>query len=84
MCSSAWAKGLDKLLGELDREVIDAGGRVYLGKDAFLQHQSLPRMYSRLDEWFAIKDRVDPRETFRSALSDRVGLTGALRREMRQ
>jgi decaprenylphospho-beta-D-ribofuranose 2-oxidase len=74
------AKGLETLLWALDREVVDAGGRIYLGKDAFLQPQSLPQMYSRLDEWFAIKDRVDPREMFRSALSDRVGLTGALRR----
>jgi decaprenylphospho-beta-D-ribofuranose 2-oxidase len=74
------AKGLETLLWALDREVIEAGGRIYLGKDAFLQPQSLPQMYPRLDEWFAIKDRVDPRELFRSALSDRVGLTGALRR----
>ena len=55
--------------------VIDAGGRVYLGKDAFLGPASLPAMYPRLDEWRAIKARVDPDDVFRSHLSDRVGLT---------
>lgn len=66
---------LGALCAELDRMVIDAGGRVYLGKDAFLDAASLPAMYPRLDEWRAIKARVDPRGVFRSHLSDRVGLT---------
>ena len=60
---------------ELDAMVIDAGGRVYLGKDAFLRAGSLAQMYPRLDEWRAIKARVDPDEVFRSHLSSRVGLT---------
>lgn len=73
------AKGLDSLLRELDREVIAAGGRVYLGKDAFLRAESMPAMYPRLDEWRAVKQRVDPNGIFRSELSDRVGLTTPLR-----
>ena len=70
------AKGLAELAAELDRMVVDAGGRVYLGKDAFLRPESLAAMYPRLDEWRAIKARVDPDEVFRSHLSERVGLTG--------
>jgi decaprenylphospho-beta-D-ribofuranose 2-oxidase len=73
------AKGLEKLTRELDREVIDAGGRVYLGKDAFLRAESMPAMYARLDEWKAVKQRVDPNTVFRSELSDRVGLTTPVR-----
>jgi decaprenylphospho-beta-D-ribofuranose 2-oxidase len=73
------AKGLETLLHDLDRKVLDAGGRIYLGKDAYLRPESLAPMYPRLSEWFAVKDRVDPKEMFRSALSDRVGLTGPLR-----
>jgi decaprenylphospho-beta-D-ribofuranose 2-oxidase len=67
--------GLDALLAELDAMVVDVGGRVYLGKDAFLRAESLPRMYPRLDEWRRIKAKYDPHDTFRSHLSDRVGLT---------
>ena len=67
--------GLPELCRELDRLVIDAGGRVYLGKDAFLGADSLPQMYPRLDAWREIKARVDPGDVFRSHLSSRVGLT---------
>lgn len=67
--------GLAELCARLDRLVLDAGGRVYLGKDAFLDASSMPAMYPRLDEWRAVKERVDPDGRFRSHLSDRVGLT---------
>lgn len=67
--------GLEALLRELDAMVMDAGGRVYLGKDAFLGRDALPRMYPRLDAWRAIKAKFDPAQVFRSRLSDRVGLT---------
>ena len=69
------ARGLRALCAELDAMVIDAGGRVYLGKDAFLQPASLPAMYPRLDAFREIKARVDPDDVFRSHLSSRVGLT---------
>lgn len=69
------APGLAELLRALDRAVIEAGGRVYLGKDAFLGPESMAPMYPRLGEWREIKARVDPKGVFRSALSDRVGLT---------
>lgn len=66
--------GLAELLAELDERVIDAEGRVYLGKDAYLSAESLPRMYPRLEEWRAIKARVDPDNLFTSNLARRVGL----------
>ena len=67
--------GLTELLGELDAQVLDAGGRIYLGKDAFVQPETFAAMYPRLPQWRAIKARVDPETRFRSHLSDRVGLT---------
>ena len=70
------SEGLGDLTEELDHMVVDAGGRVYLGKDAFLGKDMLPRMYPQLDRWRALKAQVDPRTVFRSHLSDRVGLTG--------
>lgn len=69
------SRDLSGLMQRLDAMVIEAGGRVYLGKDAFLHGDSLRAMYPRLDEWLSIKRRVDPNEVFRSHLSARVGLT---------
>lgn len=66
---------LPALLAELDHRVIDAGGRVYLGKDAFLERGLLPRMYPELDRWREVKANVDPQNVFSSTLSRRVGLT---------
>ncbi|MCA9716560.1 MAG: FAD-binding oxidoreductase [Myxococcales bacterium] len=67
--------GLPELLQRLDARVLDAGGRIYLGKDAFVAPETLAAMYPKLDEWRAIKARYDPEQRLRSCLSDRVGLT---------
>jgi decaprenylphospho-beta-D-ribofuranose 2-oxidase len=65
------------LLKRLDAMVIDAGGRVYLGKDSYLDAAAFRTMYPRLDEWLAVKAKVDPRGVFTSDLGRRVGLTPA-------
>ena len=67
--------GLREFLAELDRRVIDAGGRVYLGKDAFLDQARFSAMYTnKLDTWRQIKARYDPNNVFNSDLGRRVGL----------
>ncbi|MBC7173384.1 MAG: decaprenylphosphoryl-beta-D-ribose oxidase, partial [Polyangiaceae bacterium] len=66
--------GLAPFLRSLDELVLDAGGRVYLGKDAFLAADMLPRMYSRLDAFRAVKAKYDPNNVFTSSLARRVGL----------
>lgn len=67
--------GLAELLRRLDAMVLDAGGRIYLGKDAFLDAATLAQMYPRLEEWKAIKARVDPDHIFTSDLGRRVALS---------
>jgi decaprenylphospho-beta-D-ribofuranose 2-oxidase len=68
------APGLMALLDRCDEIVAEAGGRVYLAKDARLRPDTLAAMYPRLDEWRAIRDAVDPDGRWRSDLGVRSGL----------
>ena len=54
--------------------VLDAGGRVYLGKDSYLDAATFRAMYPQLDRWLAIKAKDDPGAVFTSDLGRRVGL----------
>ncbi len=65
---------LDSLLAELDAMVLAAGGRLYLAKDSRIPAELMPRMYPRLDEFRALRARVDPGGLFASDLSRRLGL----------
>ena len=62
------------LLRGLDREVLDAGGRVYLSKDGRLSAEDFGRMYPRLAEFGRLRDRLSATGAFCSDLSRRLGL----------
>lgn len=66
--------GLAELLDDIDRLVVDAGGRVYLAKDSRVDPGLVPTMYPRLGELQAVRRRVDPDGRWRSDLSRRLGL----------
>jgi decaprenylphospho-beta-D-ribofuranose 2-oxidase len=72
---SARHGGLSTLLAGLDRLVLDAGGRHYLAKDFHTTPDAVRRGYPRLDEWLAVRRRVDPSGVWESDLSRRLGLT---------
>ena len=67
-------KGTAALLKRLDALVLNAGGRVYLGKDSFLDAGTFRAMYPNLDRWLETKAKYDPRNVFVSDLGRRVGL----------
>jgi FAD/FMN-containing dehydrogenase len=66
--------GLVPFLRELDGLVLDGGGRVYLAKDAVTTRESFAAMYPGLEEFRAIKARLDPGNRFSSSQARRVGI----------
>jgi len=73
------APGLLAALDRCDALVAQAGGRVYLTKDARLRPEAVRAMYPRLEEWRAVRDRADPEFVWRSDLALRTGLVTAAR-----
>lgn len=71
------APGLQPLLHMCDELVAEAGGRVYLTKDAHLDAAATAAMYPRLAEWRATRDAADPIGLWRSDLALRTGLVDA-------
>lgn len=69
-----YGKTLLGLLDELDRIVVEAGGRVYLGKDARLSADMFRTMYPNWRDWKSVRDEWDPQGRFASSLGRRVGL----------
>jgi decaprenylphospho-beta-D-ribofuranose 2-oxidase len=69
------SEALGSLLDDLDDVVVEAGGRVYLAKDARLAPERFRAMYPRVDEWLAVRRRVDPDGVLRSDLGRRLGLS---------
>lgn len=68
-------RALHDLLVECDQEVLKTGGRVYLAKDARLSEEVFTEMYPRLEEWRAVRDRLDPDGRLSTDLGRRLGLS---------
>ena len=66
--------GLVPFLTGLDAIVLRHGGRLYLAKDAVTTPESFAAMYPRLDEFRAVKARLDPDNRLSSSQARRLGI----------
>lgn len=66
---------LSALLDELDTDVLQANGRLYLAKESRASSETIRAMYPRLDEFAQIKASLDPEFRIVSDLSRRLRLT---------
>jgi decaprenylphospho-beta-D-ribofuranose 2-oxidase len=66
--------GIGELLTELDRRVLEFGGRVYTAKDSRVTAETFHAMYPRIDEWIALRRKADPNGVFASDMARRLEL----------
>lgn len=63
---------IQSVVDRLNAFVIETGGRIYLTKDRFTRPEHFRQMEPRLDTFFALRDKYDPRRELRSAQSVRL------------
>lgn len=66
--------GVDEFLNGLDRRVLEFGGRLYTAKDSRTTAENFHAMYPRIDEWIAVRRKVDPDGVFASDMARRLEL----------
>ncbi|MCZ4543812.1 decaprenylphosphoryl-beta-D-ribose oxidase [Rhodococcus erythropolis] len=66
--------GLNEFVTELDKRVLEFGGRLYTAKDSRTSAETFHAMYPRIDEWIATRRKYDPTGVFASDMSRRLEL----------
>ena len=66
--------GLHEFVTELDRRVLEFGGRLYLAKESRTTAETFHAMYPRIDEWISVRREVDPTGVFMSDMARRLEL----------
>ncbi len=66
--------GLHEFVSELDKRVLEFGGRLYTAKDSRTSAETFHAMYPRIDEWIAVRRSVDPAGVFMSDMARRLEL----------
>ena len=67
-------RGLAEFLTDLDQRVMAMGGRLYTAKDSRTSAENFHKMYPRIDEWIAVRRRIDPNRVFMSDMGRRLEL----------
>lgn len=66
--------GVLELLDELDRQVLDYGGRVYLTKDARMSEATFKQSYPQWEQFQQVRESCGALDKFSSLQSKRLGL----------
>lgn len=66
--------GLGKFLDDLDRRVMEFGGRLYLAKESRTSAENFHKMYPGLPGWLETRRNIDPTGVFASDMSRRLEL----------
>ncbi|MDG3010424.1 FAD-binding oxidoreductase [Rhodococcus sp. D2-41] len=66
--------GLSEFVTELDKRVLEFGGRLYTAKDSRTTAETFHAMYPRIGEWIATRRKYDPTGVFASDMSRRLDL----------
>jgi decaprenylphospho-beta-D-ribofuranose 2-oxidase len=68
------SRGLNEFVTDLDRRVLEFGGRLYTAKDSRTSAETFHKMYPRIDEWIKVRRSVDPNGVFMSDMARRLEL----------
>lgn len=66
--------GIEELHRDIERIVLDHGGRLYVAKDALMRAESFAQMFPALDEFRRVLARLDPDQRFQSDMSRRLAI----------
>lgn len=66
--------GLGEFLDDLDRRVMEFGGRLYLAKESRTSAEHFHQMYPEMQNWLDTRNAIDPHGVFASDMSRRLEL----------
>ena len=66
--------GLGAFLDDLDKRVMEFGGRLYLAKESRTSAENFHKMYPGLEGWLKTRNDIDPTGVFASDMSRRLEL----------
>ncbi|MCQ9352844.1 FAD-binding oxidoreductase [Corynebacterium sp. 153RC1] len=66
--------GLGDFLDDLDRRVMEFGGRLYLAKESRTSAENFHKMYPGMEGWLKTRNEIDPTGVFASDMSRRLEL----------
>lgn len=64
--------GIEELHRDIEKIVLDHGGRLYVAKDALMQARSFAKMFPELEAFREVLARIDPDQRFQSDMSRRL------------
>lgn len=67
-------RGLGPFLDDLDKRVMEFGGRLYLAKESRTSAENFHAMYPKMGDWLRIRNEIDPTGVFQSDMSRRLEL----------